>query len=357
MRRTPILLTFLLLFPATPALADAGGPDAAGTRAAAGDVPFGTHEGALGGDDRVDYYRIPHAAGKGVRVEVSSSASLFVGLEGEWPGLWLDRGETPGTVTLVANGAAAGAVWFRASVWPGEGNASVSYAFTATEVDLPDLAVADVRVLAASGDTRLPGPLGAPRRIEVDITSTGPVDFATTLHVGVHTPTDGARSAEWRLPVTITPGATTYAFSWDATGVVGDARIVARLWTSSDLDPNNNVKAVRHQVLLDGKGHGVAPVGSSQVLCSSIVVGLACAWTDTTASPSARALFAGGHAAAFVVTDASAETGDKGTQGTAYALVFPFDVLMTRWHLHAEGTPSGEACAEHILLGPRCAAA
>jgi hypothetical protein len=56
----------------------------------------------------------------------------------------------------------------------------------------------------------------------------------------------------------LAPGASRDAtYSWNGLGMVGDVRVTASVWGTTDDDASNNVRSVDHYVILGGLGAGV----------------------------------------------------------------------------------------------------
>jgi hypothetical protein len=126
----------------------------------------------------------------------------------------------------------------------------------------PDLAVTglSVRNMPLQTDVAaLPG-AGLTRTVDVSVANLGtaPLAWQPTVEVFVTSKTDDKSKSIGMQYVHLAPGeSTSFSFTWNAAGQVGDVSIAAVACAPDDADNGNDVRAVEHYALVGGTGFGV----------------------------------------------------------------------------------------------------
>lgn len=281
MRSFTLRLVLLLLVASAPVRADPGGDDAPNDWRAPREVPLGTHEGTVGGGDHVDWYSIVQPPGKGIRVDVSVTGGPLEILLTQANGnvvdeTILDPAQTP-TVSVVGGGG--GEVHLALWAWPHTGSVR-HYVFTATPVDLPDVAVVHLEVRPLRYEVfgvQVEDPTR--RFVDVEVANVGTRPLEARLHVGTTTPTDNGHTTIGEDRLALAPGEqASYTLVWDATGLVGDVEVLAAasLLGAHDLDPTNNGRRVETHAAHPGDGQGVTILGAFVYECLGFGSAYAC---------------------------------------------------------------------------------
>lgn len=259
MRLFAVLAAVALLATQTPAHADGSTPaDFPDLWSDALDVQPGTYQGTLGGADRQDWLRVTHPASKGVRFSLLGPATFGFPVDDDGrlaltgplqggPGAWTIHGYAPSGLRIGALSAT---------------NQTANYTLTIELVDLPDLAVQDLRVHTEGRLLARPQVDWVRQVIEVDLANLGGAPAEAHLVILVTGKGAGsARIADLRLP--LAPGQEqTIGVVWQGRGV-GDLTVTASVTVGPpqaqgpELRAAPNAARADHHLLVPGLGTGV----------------------------------------------------------------------------------------------------
>lgn len=283
MRAATLLATACAITLVSPGvLADAGRPeDAPNEWENAWDVPAGTWNGTLGGEDRADWYRHDATSNETVVFHVNVSAPGYRFEVREDNGTLRRHHDLPCCKTSIVGMTGGRALRFGILDIASENTTTNRTAppawysirlHTFTEVSPPppppvDVAELGIRTLWVENVPDLPTPIttdqgplssGTKRIVHVEVVNEGNLTAAGLVGVAASGKTAG-RSFIGSRSFELAPGdVASVSFAWNAVGSVGDVQVDATLFPfQQDADPSNNAKSVRHYVVAGGLGAGV----------------------------------------------------------------------------------------------------